>query len=367
MAAASRVLRPMSTRNWSSCAAGCGCWRWRTRSSSALRPTSPGRTCSQNRVPAGPGARRRRCPRRGGLPVPEGLDLRLLRLGNPATITTRGRRRRVDHHNLTHSRRLSRDLWSAAGARRAAARSRRSRRTEARREVDAGGRAGRGLASPQTAGMEARHGHARGPREAAVPRGRAEPSLVLRHHPAPRAGRMGLLRRGHRRLLAQDRRVVDLGSDHRRDRRRRARDGTLAPTPRTRHGGPRGTAERNTPPGSSDIGCARPASSDRWAESPPASTTRSSRASGPPCNESSWTAPSGTRGRSSPRRCSSGSRASTTPDAGTAASGTSAPSTTKPFTPPQRSRHDQHRRTVRETGSGSSYATRASGFVAVCK
>ena len=28
--------------------------RWRSRSSSGPRPTSPGRTCSQNRVPAGP-------------------------------------------------------------------------------------------------------------------------------------------------------------------------------------------------------------------------------------------------------------------------------------------------------------------------
>lgn len=61
----------------------------------------------------------------------------------------------------------------------------------------------------------------------------------------------------------------------------------------------------------------------------------------------------GTRGRSSRRPCSSGSRAFTTPAAGTRASATSAPPTTKPFTPPQKSRHDQHTRTVRETGSGS--------------
>ena len=113
------------------------------------------------------------------------------------------------------------------------------------------------------------------------------------------------------------------------------------------------TAERNTPAGSSGTGCAKPGCSDRWAESPPASTTPSSRASGPRCNASSSTAPSGTRGHSSRRRCSSGSRGSTTPAAGTPASATSVPPTTKHFTPPQKSRHDQHTRTVRETGSGS--------------
>lgn len=66
-------------------------------------------------------------------------------------------------------------------------------------------------------------------------------------------------------------------------------------------------------------------------------------------DRTSWT-----RGRSSRRPCSSGSRRSTTPAADTAASATSAPPTTKHFTPPPRSRHDQHTRTVRETGSSSS-------------
>src|SRR5207249_623462 len=50
-------------------------------------------------------------------------------------------------------------------------------------------------------------------------------------------------------------------------------------------------------------------------------------------------------------------------------SATSAPPTTKPFTPPQKSRHDQHTRTVREIGSGSVRETGQSplrGLVATC-
>ena len=46
----------------------------------APRPISRGRTSSQNRVPAGPGARRRRLRRRGDLPGSEGLTLWLLRV-----------------------------------------------------------------------------------------------------------------------------------------------------------------------------------------------------------------------------------------------------------------------------------------------
>lgn len=45
---------------------------------------------------------------------------------------------------------------------------------------------------------------------------------------------MGLLRRRDRRVLAADRGVVDLGSDHRGDRRQRARDGPMAATSRAR-------------------------------------------------------------------------------------------------------------------------------------
>jgi hypothetical protein len=62
-------------------------------------------------------------------------------------------------------RRLERDLRRPAGAGRAAAGARRPRRTETGRAVDSTGRAGRGLASPQAARLEAGHRPARGPRE----------------------------------------------------------------------------------------------------------------------------------------------------------------------------------------------------------
>ena len=52
--------------------------------------------------------------------------------------------------------------------------------------------------------------------------------------------------------------------------------------------------------GSSGTGSAKGAWAARWAESRPASTTRSSKASGRRCNASSWTAPPGIPGRSSP-------------------------------------------------------------------
>src|SRR5205823_5580834 len=55
----------------------------------------------------------------------------------------------------------------------------------------------------------------------------------------------------------------------------------------------------------------------------------------------------------SPPPCSSGSKAGTTPAAATPPSATSARSSTKPFTPPPTSRHDQHTVRVRRTGSGS--------------
>ena len=65
--------------------AATGCWRWKTRSSSGPRPTSPGRTSSQNDLHlhrAGlPG------PARGGvLSGDEGVDLRVLRLAGPAGV-----------------------------------------------------------------------------------------------------------------------------------------------------------------------------------------------------------------------------------------------------------------------------------------
>ncbi len=209
---------------------------------------------------------------------------------------------------------------------------------------------------PQAARLEAGHRDARGPREAhSSVADCAEPALVLRHHAAPRPGRMGLLRRRDRRLLPPDRGLVDLGPDHRGDRRRRARDGPLATPTRTRNRRSRGPRQRNTPAGSSGTGSAKPACSDRWAESHPASTTRSSsRFWSTMQRELLDRTHLGLPRAARARPCSSGSRASTTPAAGTPASATSAPPTTKPFTPPPKSRHDQHTRTVRETGSGSS-------------
>lgn len=53
------------------------------------------------------------------------------------------------------------------------------------------------------------------------------------------------------------------------------------------------TEALNTPHGSSATGSGKPGCSDRWAESLPASTTHSSRASGQRCNASSSTAPTG--------------------------------------------------------------------------
>jgi transposase-like protein len=47
------------------------------------------RTCSQNRVPAGPRARRRRVRRRGGLPGAEDLQVRLLRVARPTAVPAR--------------------------------------------------------------------------------------------------------------------------------------------------------------------------------------------------------------------------------------------------------------------------------------
>jgi transposase InsO family protein len=69
--------------------------------------------CSQNRVPAGPGARRGRCPRRGGLPVSERLDLRLLRLGHTASVRAGGRGCRADGDDPPHPCRLPGNLWGA--------------------------------------------------------------------------------------------------------------------------------------------------------------------------------------------------------------------------------------------------------------
>ena len=111
------------------------------------------------------------------------------------------------------------------------------------------------------------------------------------------------------------------------------------------------TEERNTPAGSSGTGSAKRGSSDRWAESRHPSTARSSKASGQRCNASSSTGRPGPRKRNWHRRCSSGSKRSTTPPAGTPRSATSAPWSSNDFTTPPQPRHDQQRETVREAGT----------------
>ena len=111
--------------------------------------------------------------------------------------------------------------------------------------------------------------------------------------------------------------------------------------------------ERNTHPGSSATGSGKPACSARWAASPPASITRSSSRSGRACSASFLTDRAGHRMRSCRRRCSSGSRASTTRPAGTLPSATSAPWSSRDFTSPPPPRHDQHKQPVRRSGSGS--------------
>ncbi len=124
-------------------------------------------------------------------------------------------------------------------------------------------------------------------------------------------------------------------------------------------------AERNTPPGFSGIHSGRPDSSAQRAASPPASTTRSSNRSGPPCNANSWTARPGPAAPSCHRRCSNGSRASTSRRDGTPPSETSAPSSSNDFTTTPRPRHDQHTRTVRETGSGYQRGYRCGEFFTI--
>ena len=75
--------------------------RWRTRSSSGRRPTSPGRTSSQNDLhlhrPSLLGS-----AGGGVLPGDEGVDLRVLRVASPAVQRPRLRRRGVDQHHRRH-------------------------------------------------------------------------------------------------------------------------------------------------------------------------------------------------------------------------------------------------------------------------
>jgi putative transposase len=73
------------------------------------------------------------------------------------------------------------------------------------------------------------------------------------------------------------------------------------------------------------------------------------------------TAATGKPATNSPPRSSTGSKASTTPSAGTRRSARCPQPTTKPATPPPPTRHDHHTNPVRESGSGSSSSAAALG------
>jgi len=175
---------------------------------------------------------------RGGT-APEGLNLGILQMGVPAAAGSCGRGRSAHRNDPTRSPRLPRRLGGAAGAGRAAARSGGPRWEETCRPSDASRRADRGLPPSQASRLEPdtathedlvkRHFRADAP----------DRLWFCRHHPTPREGRVGLRRRGDRRVLPMNRGLVDLGSDHCGDRRRRPRDGPLASQAPTRGDRPR--------------------------------------------------------------------------------------------------------------------------------
>ena len=98
------------------------------------------------------------------------------------------------------------------------------------------------------------------------------PVVGHRHHPAPHRRRLGLRRGRARRVLPPGRGLVDRRSPPHRARRRRPGDGPLAahdrPAPSCTP-----TTARNTPPGCSAPGYAKPACSARWARSAAPTTT----------------------------------------------------------------------------------------------
>ena len=100
----------------------------------------------------------------------------------------------------------------------------------------------------------------------------AGPAVGHRHHRASHRGREGVLLRSDRRLLADDRGLVDRRSHAHRTRRRRPADGHLA-TPTRPRIDPAFRPRGSTRPGCSGTDRARPDCSGRWAGSPPAWTT----------------------------------------------------------------------------------------------
>ena len=243
------------------------------RASGLLRP---GERPPKMSVPAGPGAGRRRVPRRGDLPGAGGLAVGLLRL---ADRPPSARRDADDAHLATTIVDIHADLAGTYGAPRVHA--------ELRLGLGvAGAAASASRGCMRVAGLvgvchrRKRRGHrplpaaARGPGPAAVHRRRPGPVVVHRHHRAPHQRREGLLRRGPRRVHPPGRRLVDRRPHALRAGRRRPADGDLATPTRARQRSSTPTAAASTRPGSSATACAPPACSGPWAGSPRAWTTR---------------------------------------------------------------------------------------------
>jgi hypothetical protein len=162
-------------------------WSWRTRSSSALRPTSPGRTSSQNDLPGSPRARCRPGPGRGGLPGRRGVDQRLLRLARPARLPGGAGGSVADRGHPRNPRPVATDLRLPAGARRTPPRPRHPGRAQTRRAAHARAPRRRRAPAPARCMLRARSGrHPVSGFGAAAVRGRpAGRGVGRRHHPAP--------------------------------------------------------------------------------------------------------------------------------------------------------------------------------------
>ncbi len=152
----------------------------------------------------------------------------LLRTLDPATVTSRPVGRGLDGQDRRGPRAVPRHLRVPAGHAdlRLDLGIRCGRKRVARLMTAAG--LGRGLPPAQTRGTPAAARSARGPGPPPVHRRRAGPAVVHRHHRTPHQRREGLLRRGHRRVVAADRGLVDRGPHPHRARRRRPHDGPVA-------------------------------------------------------------------------------------------------------------------------------------------
>ena len=254
-----------------------GCWRWRSRSSSGPRPTSRGRTSSQNSDPGWSMS----WPR-DGFPVAVACRvLKVLTLG--ATTSGSGRppsardvadavpdRPRSSTSTPPPAAPTARRGCTPSCASGCGIRVGRKRVARLMRLAGLAGvchrrkRRGTGPRRPRTRTWSQRRFTA----------DRPGPALVHRHHPAPHRRGLGL-------LLRRARRASPAGSWAGRSPTTCAPSWSSTPCrwpagsadPR-RHDRPRRPRQPSTPPGSSATGCARPGCSARWAGSPPASTTR---------------------------------------------------------------------------------------------